>query len=425
MAQLEFVIITPQQKGNETIGLIEYYDIISSINQKVELNRNIHSHVINADNDEFQKFMQPFTQNVSVFFIFIILDGNDVPAILHAVEQLLPYSNYDVIVYNCGRYCENCVHYPCYFYTNTSKNNFSDYIHLASEKVVAAWSKQCQLEEYESTVEQRTAELNEIVEDVRILIQDNKKLNSVKYDLLSVVSHELNTPLTSAITMAEVLDSCDLPDDESNYVKILQEAHSNLQNIIEKMLCSVKGTGKCFYRKFYLKSLVMDCCKQFKKDASQKNISFDNHYDECIPLQLIGDPFNLRKCIENILDNAVKFTHDGYITMAVTLKNHIKNRVRIVFAVEDSGVGIPADQHNTIFTAFSQVDQSRKRMFNGIGAGLAMTKNLISSMEGIIWVDKSFTKGARIIFELTFKLPTNLENKELRGHYEKENNINH
>jgi signal transduction histidine kinase len=145
----------------------------------------------------------------------------------------------------------------------------------------------------------------------------------------------------------------------------------------------------------------------------QKGLYLNCHICDDVPNALLGDPLRLRQVLLNLLDNAVKFTSTGGITLSISQEGDVGTKTILHFAVKDSGIGIPADKQRTIFEAFSQADTSSTRRYGGTGLGLTISYQLALMMEGRLWVDSEPGQGstfhftARIERQPSEELPNN------------------
>jgi CheY-like chemotaxis protein len=139
--------------------------------------------------------------------------------------------------------------------------------------------------------------------------------------------------------------------------------------------------------------------------CTKKGIEFIYFIDEAIPSQLVGDPARLRQVLVNLVGNSIKFTERGEILVELTLARRTADGIILNIAVEDTGIGIPAEQKARIFESFHQVDGSMTRARGGSGLGLAITRQLVELMGGKISVESEFGRGSRFSFTVAFKYP--------------------
>jgi signal transduction histidine kinase len=137
--------------------------------------------------------------------------------------------------------------------------------------------------------------------------------------------------------------------------------------------------------------------------ASERGIELSVAVDADVPERLLGDPRLLRESVRNLVNNAVKFTSQGSITVNAKIKaNHVDGRVTLSVSVSDTGIGIALENQGSIFEAFTQVDASSTRRYGGLGLGLAIAGKLIGMMGGTIWLESAPGKGSKFHFTAVF-----------------------
>jgi len=132
------------------------------------------------------------------------------------------------------------------------------------------------------------------------------------------------------------------------------------------------------------------------------------------PNALIGDPMRLEQVLSNLVSNALKFTEQGHIRISVILEKEYKEKIVLKFSIEDTGIGIKADQVDKLFQSFVQLDGSLDRKHGGLGLGLALCKKLIELMEGEIWMESEPGKGSTFTFTAKFGLQSNVRDKTIQ-----------
>ena len=130
-------------------------------------------------------------------------------------------------------------------------------------------------------------------------------------------------------------------------------------------------------------------------------------FENDIPLNLVGDPLRLRQVLVNLCNNAVKFTSEGTISVIINKIEENDDKVKLLFKISDTGVGIEEDKLEKLFKSFSQADTSTTREYGGTGLGLVISQRLIELMNGNIWVESQFGKGSSFIFNLVFEKQVN------------------
>ena len=209
-----------------------------------------------------------------------------------------------------------------------------------------------------------------------------------KSQFLAKISHEVRTPLNGIIGMTEMTLSTDVSEQQREYLELAMASADSLLTVFNGILDISKieaGRLELDPIEFNLQDTLGDALKTFALRARDKNLELIVSGPAAIPPTLVGDPDRLRQVIVNLLDNAIKFTERGTITLELEPSTDEKCRLR--FTVTDTGVGVPPDKHQAIFETFSQADSSTTRNYGGTGLGLAITSSLVAMMGGRVWLE--------------------------------------
>lgn len=238
-------------------------------------------------------------------------------------------------------------------------------------------------------------------------LREEKKIadsaSQSKSDFLASMSHELRTPLNVILGMTELLMTTDLNNDQSRYSDSIKKSGKMLLSLIEDVLDLSKiESGKItFDRKpFSLKVLCSEINDAFEIQAKKKGLNFHMDCDFKGDHSLVGDELRIRQVLVNLVSNAIKFTSKGYVE--VKIKEDVSDSLisRLRFEVIDTGVGIPEESFNKLFTRFSQADSGHTRKYGGTGLGLAISKQLIELMHGDIGFQSENQQGSTFWFEI-------------------------
>ncbi|MBN2611829.1 MAG: response regulator [Bacteroidales bacterium] len=214
--------------------------------------------------------------------------------------------------------------------------------------------------------------------------------NTAKSEFLAKMSHEIRTPMNGIIGMTEALNQENLTTEQKEYIQILKKSADLLLNIIDDILDFSKiEAGKMQLEEipYKLREEVKISLDLFRPIIEDKEVELTVDIDPEVPDNVIGDPFRLRQVLSNLVSNAVKFTHEGKIAVSVHLEEEYNGNITLRFTIEDTGVGIPKQKLESIFNSFAQAEESTSRKYGGSGLGTTISKQLVTLMNGEIWVE--------------------------------------
>ncbi len=276
----------------------------------------------------------------------------------------------------------------------------------------------------EEKVFQRTAELQESLQNANILTEKAKLASKAKSNFLATMSHEIRTPMNGVVGMTDLLSGTNQSKEQKDYTDTIRESATDLIKIINNILDFSKiESGKMELEKarFNARDLIKKVHNILKTISDKKGLSFNCNVDRKVPSILIGDQVRLRQVLINLINNALKFTEKGSVDLNVNFIKETENQVELKLEVKDSGIGIPEDKQLLLFKSFSQVDASTTRKYGGTGLGLAISKLLIELMNGEIQFKSNVNKGTTFWANLAFEKAENQDEQWLNNLNPKEN----
>lgn len=238
--------------------------------------------------------------------------------------------------------------------------------------------------------------------------------NKAKSEFLANMSHEIRTPMNSVIGFSDLLSALINDKKQKSYIESIQTAGRSLLKLINDILDLSKveaGRLEIQYEKISIRFFFQEIEQIFKVKIEEKQLQLLLEIDSEIPEFLRIDEVRLRQVLINLVGNAVKFTERGHIKIRVKTKDKTENhdKINLIIEVEDTGIGIPQDQHELIFESFRQQDGQSIRKYGGTGLGLSLTKKLVELMNGRISVKSAPNEGSCFAIQLlSVDVPSNV-----------------
>lgn len=240
----------------------------------------------------------------------------------------------------------------------------------------------------------------------KVSIQQKKEieeLNQAENNFFSSMSHEIRTPINTIIGLNEIILRGEISEDVAENARNIQGASKMLLTLINDIMDSSKlksGKMEIINVSYETEELFSEIINMIWIKAKEKGLEFRLQVDASIPSMLCGDEVRIKQILINLLNNAVKYTSEGTVTLSVRCERLGPNKVRIWYSVEDTGQGVKKENIPYLFNAFKRVEEKKNRHIEGTGLGLNISRQLVELMGGQISVNSVYTKGSTFIVSL-------------------------
>jgi signal transduction histidine kinase/CheY-like chemotaxis protein len=295
------------------------------------------------------------------------------------------------------------------------------------------------IEHYEHSIQELRESIDRLSEHNLELMQENSQLENAifqandmalkaesashtKSQFLADMSHEIRTPMNAVLGMAQVLETTTLTVEQRDFVETIRTSGETLIELINDILDFSKieaGRIDLECIKLRPKAIVNETINLLRLKAEDRKLYLKGNVAADVPEFLAGDPIRIRQILINLVGNAIKFTHEGGVTVDVKVESAEDLKIRLLFAVTDTGIGIPKDRMDRLFRPFSQVDASTTRNYGGTGLGLAISSRLCELMNGRMWVESKPGKGSTFFFTVELLPPPSEDEPSAKSIQEK------
>ena len=226
-------------------------------------------------------------------------------------------------------------------------------------------------------------------------------------DIIAMLSHDIRTPLNAIVMATSLLESSDPPATQAPFLRVLKSSTANATALVDNLLdLSRLEAGRAVLRdrEFNVRELVAEAMSGISMLASKKpGLALNVTLDQRLPERLVGDTGKLAQVLTNLVTNAVKFTHQGLVSVIVSLHDEDAEQVTLDFAVSDTGIGIPADRLPHIFDEFTQGSDEIAEKYGGSGLGLAITRRLLLLYGSELSVTSTVGQGTTFKFSVKLR----------------------
>jgi len=273
------------------------------------------------------------------------------------------------------------------------------YYLLSQENLIA----KKELEQQKDELERNHHELSSQNSQLSGALSRAKSADKAKSLFLANMSHEIRTPLNGIIGMAHLMQQDEKDNEQKKKISIIQFSAETLVSLVNDILDFSKieaGKLELDVHHFNLHETIEKIEGLFSLKAGEKNLSFNIKIANNIPVYIISDQIRLKQIIINLINNAIKFTNQGSVSLIIKASKQENGQLKLKFEIKDTGIGISQENQSKIFSPFTQSDASFTRKFGGTGLGLAISRRLVKLLGGKMGVESDLNLGSTFWFTI-------------------------
>ena len=377
--------------GKNRIRLV-YYIFIAEI-----LIYSALSVYILGDSTEFGLYclaIMPFTFLTS----YILGCQNQGEKVFHPLINFCVICFFYFLEWGMGRFCE-----PLYVIENVSIANFLRILNMLINILCILFGSSV----LTMVAVENTMTIKRNMEEMERLMHQAEASNEAKSAFLANMSHEIRTPMNTICGMTDMLLDENLTRQGKEYAETIKTSGEGLLSIINDILDFSKiesGKMPIIPEEYYFASMIHDIISMMEIRVKGKPVELVAMVSDSVPRKLYGDIGRVKQIIINIMGNAMKFTHEGMITLTASWQRQEEDTGRLLISVADTGIGIRQEDIPKLFHSFEQVDMRKNRGVEGTGLGLSISKLLVENMGGSIEVQSEYGKGSVFSFYIVQKV---------------------
>jgi len=349
--------------------------------------------------EQYNKRLETILETVQSGIIIIDAKTGIIESINSTAQLLYGYSNTEIVGKKCYHYLCDCNPDSCSILNQGIELDLVEQAEIKTTDLnipIIRKAKRITFEDHAHIIVS-VMDISPIVETEEKLREANERVriaDRLKSEFLTNVGHEIRTPLNAIIGISELLMSQDFNDETMEDLQLIKSSGKSLLKTMENIMDYAMLKSGGYQLQHYTFNLYQTICfasEIYKGKAFQKGLEFHIAIENCKDRQYVGDQSILNKVLSNLLDNAIKFTSSGSITIRTKFTSEPS---MINIQISDTGIGIPEQKQDFIYDAFYQVDGSMTRDYEGTGMGLALVDFYVQKMGGSIELESSEDKGS-------------------------------